>query len=117
MAAINAVLFLATPHHGTHHAETLNNLLRVSMVYAPQTYITQMEKDGAYLEEVNEQFLHVSRGLEIFSFYETEDTDLGSGFKPVGYSPIFGPPISSLRLLTYSIAAYCDEERICTLLF
>lgn len=80
------------------------------MIYAQQSYISQMEKDGVYLDEVNEQFLQVSRDLEIFSFYETEDTDLGGGFKPVRFcSRLY--LLTYMTVIDYSIAADCDEER------
>lgn len=77
--SVRAVLFLSTPHQGTHLAEKLNMLLKASVLYSPQKYITEMTHNGPYIEEINEQFRNVAPRLQIFSFYETQPTDLGPG--------------------------------------
>jgi hypothetical protein len=73
------VVFLATPHRGTHLANRLNKLLRISVLYNPQKYITEMDKNGPYIEDINEQFRNVAPRLQIFSFYETRPTEIAGG--------------------------------------
>jgi hypothetical protein len=79
IASIRAVIFLSTPHRGTHLANRLNKLLQISVLYSPQKYIAEMDKDGSYIEEINEQFRNVAPRLKIFSFYETRPTEIGGG--------------------------------------
>lgn len=77
--SIRSILFLSTPHHGTQRADQLNKVLKASMLYSPQKYISEMARNGPFIEEINEQFRNVAPRLQIFSFYETLPTDIGTG--------------------------------------
>lgn len=74
---VTAILFLATPHRGSNFAETLNRILSVSFVSAPKEYVSDMVKNSATLQRINETFRHVVKGLDIVSFYETRPTRIG----------------------------------------
>lgn len=74
---VSAVLFLATPHRGSNFAETLNRILSVSLVSAPKEYVSDMIKNSATLQRINETFRHVIKGLDIVSLYETRPTRIG----------------------------------------
>ncbi|KAI0389418.1 hypothetical protein F5Y17DRAFT_472938 [Xylariaceae sp. FL0594] len=56
--AVSAVVFLSTPHRGSHLAAVLH-------------------RNSAAIEDLNEQFRHVSPNLSIWSFYETSATAIG----------------------------------------
>lgn len=77
MSSIKAVLFLSTPHRGTDHAKTLNRVLKSSILHEPKTYVKELCRNSATIEELNESFRHHASKLRIFSFYETLATTVG----------------------------------------
>lgn len=75
--AITAITFLATPHRGTHLAQTLNRILQSSMVTNSKQYISDLATNSLTLQKLNEQFRHIAPRLDIVSFYETQPTSIG----------------------------------------
>lgn len=70
-----AFYFLATPHRGADSARMLKNLLRV--VY-DRPYIGDLEPNSGAIQVINDEFRHFSAGLELWSFYETQNMKLFS---------------------------------------
>ena len=78
VSSTKAVLFLATPHRGTHLAELLNRILSASMFnHSPKQYVSELSKTSPALEDLNEQFRHIASKLQIISFFETLPTSIG----------------------------------------
>jgi len=74
---IHGIIFLGTPHRGADSAQTLQNLLRVSLNHQPKAYIDDLVKNSGTLQDINEDFRHVANRLELISFYETLKTQIG----------------------------------------
>ncbi|KAL7940714.1 WD40 repeat-containing protein [Trichoderma barbatum] len=74
--SVSAIVFLSTPHRGTHLAETLNRILAVSF-QSPKHFIADLEKNSTTIEDLNEQFRHLAPTLSLWSFYETLPTSIG----------------------------------------
>ncbi|EOO04132.1 putative nacht and wd domain protein [Phaeoacremonium minimum UCRPA7] len=70
---IAAIYFLATPHRGADSAKTLKSLLRV--VY-DRAYVGDLERNSGAIQVINDEFRHVSKPLELWSFYETQTMNL-----------------------------------------
>ncbi|KAI9375175.1 hypothetical protein BJX61DRAFT_192037 [Aspergillus egyptiacus] len=64
-----ALYFLATPHRGSDWAKILKNLLKVAY---DRAYVGDLEPSSAAVQVINDEFRHVSAGLELRSFYETQ---------------------------------------------
>ena len=47
------------------------------MVYSSQDYISEMNAGGLFLREVNDGFKTATTRLQMYSFYETLETDVG----------------------------------------
>ncbi|OHE99782.1 NACHT and WD domain-containing protein [Colletotrichum orchidophilum] len=75
--SIAAIIFLATPHRGTNLAQTLNRILRSSMITDSKQYIADLAKNSLTLQKINEQFRHIAPKLDIVSFYESQPTSVG----------------------------------------
>ncbi|KAI1190713.1 hypothetical protein F5B17DRAFT_37040 [Nemania serpens] len=73
---VSAIIFLSTPHRGTNLAKILNRVLAVSF-QSSKIFISDLSKSSPAIEELNEQFRHVSPKLSIWSFYETLATPIG----------------------------------------
>ncbi|KAI0457259.1 hypothetical protein F5B21DRAFT_464875 [Xylaria acuta] len=74
--AISSIIFLSTPHRGTNLAETLNRILRVSIVGNPMQFIAELSAGSQTLQKLNEQFRHIAPRLQVVSFYETRPTSM-----------------------------------------
>ncbi|KAI1275372.1 hypothetical protein F5Y07DRAFT_174872 [Xylaria sp. FL0933] len=74
--AVSAIMFLSTPHRGTHLARILNRVLSASF-QSSKNYISDLDKGSSAIEELNEQFRHLAPKLSIWSFYETLATSIG----------------------------------------
>lgn len=68
------MFFLATPHRGSDLARTLSNILRV--VYRQKPYVNELEPSSALLSSVNDTFRHYAQDLQLWSFYETIQSNL-----------------------------------------
>ena len=73
--AMQAVIFLSTPHRGTQLADTLQKILAVTL--RSKDYLSELNASSHTLEDLNEQFRHVGQRLSIVSFYETLATEIG----------------------------------------
>ncbi|KAI3317723.1 WD40 repeat-like protein [Xylariaceae sp. AK1471] len=89
-----AVYFLATPHRGADSAKTLKNLLKVAY---DRTYVADLERNSGAIQVINDEFRHFSTGLELWSFYETQNMKLFS-------SPIVDPESA--------ILGYREEKQV-----
>lgn len=59
-------------------AETLNRILSLLVFsHSPKQYISDLSRDSALIEDVNETFRSIALDIRIFSFYETLQTALG----------------------------------------
>ncbi|EFX02462.1 3-hydroxyacyl-CoA dehydrogenase [Grosmannia clavigera kw1407] len=76
IASVSAIIFLSTPHRGTHLAETLNRLLAASF-QSPKNFVSDLEKCSPVISDLNEQFRHFATRFSIWSFYETLATTIG----------------------------------------
>lgn len=74
--SISAIIFLSTPHRGSNLAETLNRVLSASF-QSPKSFISDLNKSSAVIEDLSEQFRHHAPKLSIWSFYETLATSIG----------------------------------------
>ncbi|KAL8769894.1 MAG: hypothetical protein Q9194_005323 [Teloschistes cf. exilis] len=73
-----AILFLSTPHRGTNLAELLNKILSVSLFnHSAKQYIAELRQNSPALQDINEQFRNIAPHLQIFSFFETQQTAVG----------------------------------------
>ncbi|KGO68203.1 hypothetical protein PITC_038700 [Penicillium italicum] len=70
-----AFYFLATPHRGADSAKTLRNLLKVAY---DRAYVGDLEPNSGAIQVINDEFRHFSVGLELWSFYETQNMKLFS---------------------------------------
>lgn len=77
IGAIKAVIFLSTPHRGAELAGFLNKLVATAPNTSAKQYVSELTRQGPFLQAVNEQFRHSAPKLQIFSFYETLKTSLG----------------------------------------
>lgn len=75
---IQAMFFLATPHRGSESARLLNNVLKASAFHNPKQYITDIGRNSGALSVVNDEFRFFSDNLQIWSFYETVKTRVGT---------------------------------------
>ncbi|KAF5017592.1 hypothetical protein F66182_10456 [Fusarium sp. NRRL 66182] len=64
-----AFYFLATPHRGANSAKMLKNILKVAY---DRAYIGDLEPNSTAIQVINDEFRHLSEGLELWSFYETQ---------------------------------------------
>lgn len=74
--SISAVIFLSTPHRGSHLAEALNRIVSATF-QSSKSFISDLQKSSVIIEELNEQFRHLAPALSIWSFYETLATSIG----------------------------------------
>ncbi|KAI4224789.1 MAG: hypothetical protein L6R40_008417 [Gallowayella cf. fulva] len=78
ITSARAILFLSTPHRGTNLAELLNRILAVSVFnHSARQYIAELRQNSPALQDINEQFRNIAPNLNIFSFYETQQTAVG----------------------------------------
>ncbi|PQK17946.1 hypothetical protein BB8028_0009g01440 [Beauveria bassiana] len=71
-----AVVFLSTPHRGSHLATPLRILLSILSPSNAKQYVAELDDKGSFLRELNDQFRHVAANLQIFSFFEALKTRL-----------------------------------------
>jgi hypothetical protein len=74
-----SIVFLATPHRGSDFSVILNRILSISMFgHHPRRYIEELTRNSVSLQSINEQFRHVFGDLAIVSFFETQETVIGT---------------------------------------
>lgn len=72
---MDAIIFLACPHHGADSAKLLRRVL--SPVYDRQ-YLADLERNSPTLQAINNDFRQHAPGLVLWSFYETQKMHLWS---------------------------------------
>ncbi|KAL8736836.1 MAG: hypothetical protein Q9181_002279 [Wetmoreana brouardii] len=78
ISSTRAILFLSTPHRGTNLAELLNRILSVSLFnHSAKQYIAELKQNSPALQDINELFRNIAPQLQIFSFFETQQTAVG----------------------------------------
>ncbi|KAM7212469.1 hypothetical protein V8F06_012156 [Rhypophila decipiens] len=77
---IQCMFFLASPHRGSDSAKLLNSVLRASPFLNPKQYISDIARNSGVLSIINDKFRLVSEDLQIWSFYETIKTCMGTNF-------------------------------------
>ncbi|KAH0559298.1 hypothetical protein GP486_004190 [Trichoglossum hirsutum] len=75
----HSIFFLATPHRGADGAQFLNNLIRVFALHGSKAYIKDIKPDSVALQVINDAFRHVYQSLQLWSFFEGVQTNLGFG--------------------------------------
>ena len=83
MTQIRSIVFLATPHKGSQYADMLNNILKAIPHSSAKQYVTDIAQNSGALQEINEQFRNICGNLDLISFYETQRTNMGPGFKRI----------------------------------
>lgn len=73
---IEAMVFLATPHRGSDLAATLNSILRASVAHNSRAYISDLDRPSEMLAMLNDSFRHCAHDLTLYSFYESQETNL-----------------------------------------
>ncbi|KAK1764024.1 hypothetical protein QBC33DRAFT_548570 [Phialemonium atrogriseum] len=68
---VRCIFFLATPHRGSGHAATLNNLLTVSGIMSSRHYLADLATGSTSIQLINDDFERCAHDLPIFTFYET----------------------------------------------
>ena len=70
----HTLYFLATPHRGSDWARTLTNIIKVSA--GPKAYLNDLEPNSVLISSINETFRHYAQDLQLWSFYETLQSNL-----------------------------------------
>ncbi|KAK4102353.1 hypothetical protein N658DRAFT_470033 [Parathielavia hyrcaniae] len=78
---VHGIVFLSTPHRGSSHASSLNNLLSVMIGTSSKVYLAELDSRSTSIEDINEQFRSVSDPLHLVSMYETLPTRVSPGTK------------------------------------
>ncbi|KAI0910196.1 hypothetical protein F4823DRAFT_379641 [Ustulina deusta] len=81
IANVGGIVFLGTPHKGSHLAQTLNSILRVTPLGNAKQYTAGLERNSGSLQDINEQFRNMCSDIHLVSFYESLKTGLGAGIK------------------------------------
>ncbi|KAL2263940.1 hypothetical protein VTK26DRAFT_4127 [Humicola hyalothermophila] len=81
ISQVHGIVFLSTPHRGSSHASSLNNLLSVMIGSSNKVYLAELESNSTSIEDINEQFRSVSTRLRLVSMYETLPTRVFPGIK------------------------------------
>ena len=72
------IMFLGTPHRGTHYAKTLNSILSSSPIGGPpKAYVDDLDVHSRSIQDINEQFRISCGDLSLVSLYETSKTSFG----------------------------------------
>ena len=74
----HTMIFLGTPHRGSGLARVLDYSLKsVLMPYGSKGYVDDLKDDSIMLQLINDGFRHVSGNLQLRSFYEVMETQIG----------------------------------------
>lgn len=81
VSRVHAIIFLSTPHRGSSHAGSLNNLLSVMVGTSNKVYVAELDSNSTSIEDLNEQFRAVCGPLRLASMYETLPTKVSPAIK------------------------------------
>jgi hypothetical protein len=73
-ARIHTMYFLATPHRGADLSQTLANILKVTCAQKP--YVSELGRNSSSISVINDTFRHYAEDLQLWSFYETDPSNL-----------------------------------------
>jgi hypothetical protein len=106
------MVFLATPHRGSDLARTLNNILHASIVHHSRSYILNLDRQNELLALLNDAFRHYAPDLMLYSFYESQLTNLRirSDIIVPRDSAIMGYPEERCAVLTADHRHVCKFE-------
>ena len=77
---IHGIMFFSTPHRGSSHARTLNNLLAM-LGSRTKVYISELDTSSTSIEDITEQFRTICSHIQLVSLYETHTTKLMAGIR------------------------------------
>ncbi len=109
---MEAMVFLATPHKGSDLAQTLNNILRVSIALPTRSYISNLSHQNELLSLLNDSFRHYAADVSIYSFYESRPTTLPVHSKVIveKASAVLGYPKERQAMLDANHRQVCKFE-------
>jgi len=81
--AVEAIVFLATPHRGAQVAQLLNRILSTVLASGTKQYVSDLLPTSFTLESQAESFRHIANKFKLVSFYETKPTPLVKNTKMV----------------------------------
>lgn len=64
------MIFLATPHRDVEDRNMLRNILRDCNTQPRNAEVLEPDPNTSVLQEINDDFLSLSSGLRIYSFFE-----------------------------------------------
>jgi WD40 repeat protein len=74
----NSMVFLGTPHRGSGLAKVLDYSLKSMLLpYGAKAYVDDLHNDSIMLQLINDGFRHISGDLQLRSFYEVVETEIG----------------------------------------
>lgn len=81
LSKVHGIMFFSTPHKGSIHARTLNNILSVVAGSSSKIYVSELSTSSTSIEDISEQFRTTCGQLQLVSLYENKPTKLVSGVK------------------------------------
>ena len=101
IARVKAIIFLSTPHRGGNGADLMSQLLKTFNM--SKEYIRELKANSPFLHSINDDFTKACKELQIFSFYETHETKIGTKSSCVSSNVQdidYNTDIESISLLT-----------------
>ena len=74
---IRIIFFLGCPHRGSNLADLLSRILRVIPSVTARPFLNDLLPDSTSIQAINDEFPHHCGELELYSFYETDQMNLG----------------------------------------
>lgn len=74
---IRVIFFLGCPHRGSNLADLLSRILRLIPSVTARPFLDDLLPDSTSIQAINDEFPHHCGELELHSFYETEQMNLG----------------------------------------
>jgi len=105
---VQAMIFLATPHRGSNLAIVLSNMLRFVLTVPSKAYVDSLIPSSEVIQTINDEFRHVYQGIQITSFFETEETRLGIIVDK--HSAVLGIPGEQVSHLNADHSGVCKFE-------
>ena len=72
--SVRAIVFLSTPHRGSDLIPVLSSIL--GLTFTPKRYVDELTRNSSTLFDINEDFRHPVKELQIASLYETRQTGI-----------------------------------------
>lgn len=107
-ARVHSMFFLATPHRGSHLADVLSSILRLTVGAGSKSYVDSLMPNSEAIQVINDSFRHVFQGVQLRSFFETLPTHLGLVVEKS--SAVLGLPGEEIQLLNADHLNVCKFE-------